>query len=365
MLTVPQQKFKSKMLEEIHQQPQVLERTLNSQLRSIAELRRRLKRPRLIVLVARGTSDNAAQFGRYLLEIVTGIPVSLAAPSIYTLYRSSLDLKDSLVVAISQSGESTDTNLVLEHARRRGAVTIGITNDASSTLARLAQHLILVRAGKERSVAATKTYTGQLLSFYLLAHALGGAIDLDDLRRLPRAVEEALTLEPEIASRAARYRFMDHAVVVGRGLNYSNTFEFALKLMETCYVVAERFSSADLLHGPIAMLDTAFPVFLFTPGGVTFPGLARIMTHLSRIKSEALIITDRSNRAALRAASKNGAAQVICIPQALGGKHSRPADLYTPIPYIVPAQLFAACLAEVKGLDPDRPRALSKVTHTL
>jgi glutamine---fructose-6-phosphate transaminase (isomerizing) len=150
------------MLEEIRQQPGALERTLRSELRTAEKLRRKLEqdRPRLIVLAARGTSDNAAQFGRYLLEITTGIPVSLAAPSIFTLYQATLELKDVLVVAISQSGESTDTNLVLQRAREKGARTIGITNEADSTLAKLAEHVFLVRAGREASVAATKTYTG-------------------------------------------------------------------------------------------------------------------------------------------------------------------------------------------------------------
>src|SRR5437762_2379320 len=187
---------------------------------------------------------------------------------------------------------------------------------------------MLVRAGKKRSVAATKTYTGQLLSFYLLADALGGAIDLDDLRRLPRAVEEALTLEPEIASRAARYRFMDHAVVVGRGLNYSNTFEFALKLMETCYVVAERFSSADLLHGPIAMVERAFPAFLFAPAGVTWPGMKQMLEKLTALKAETLVITDLSNREAIQQAPHS-----LVVPLKLARKPKKlPEEVFTPIP---------------------------------
>src|SRR6185312_8260959 len=283
---------------------------------------------------ARGTSDNAAQFGRYLLEITTGIPVSLAAPSVYTLYKAHVDLKDALVVAISQSGESTDTNLVLERAHEAGAMTIGITNEADSALAKMCDYAFLVRAGKERSVAATKTYTGQLFSLYMLAYALGATIKLADLAKLADFAGAALKLESEIRTRAERYRFMRQAVVVGRGLNYANSFEFALKLMETCYVVAERFSSADLLHGPIAMLES--------------------------IQVESLIITDRSNRE-VQAVEKN----VVTIPAGLVRKSAIPEELFTAIPYIIPGQMFAACLAEVKGLDPDKPRTLSKVTLTL
>jgi glucosamine--fructose-6-phosphate aminotransferase (isomerizing) len=200
----------SKMLDEIREQPSALERTLRGGLRAAKRLESAVKarRPKLIVLAARGTSDNAAQFGRYLLEITTGIPVSLAAPSILTLYGATVHLRDALVVAISQSGESTDTNMVLEHARDQGALTVGVTNEPRSTLARLAEHIFLVRAGRERSVAATKTYTGQLLMCYLLAHALGARIRLEDLRRLPEWTAAALTIEPQISERAERYRFM-------------------------------------------------------------------------------------------------------------------------------------------------------------
>ena len=345
----------SKMLEEIREQPARLERTLQAERKPIEQLRSifERERPRLIMLAARGTSDNAAQFGRYLLEITTGIPVSLAAPSIFTLYQSKLNFDGVLVIAISQSGESTDTNLVLERAREQGARTIGITNEASSAMARIAEHVFLVHAGREQSVAATKTYTGQLLMLYLIAHALGARIAMDDLARLPESAQAALGLEPEIARRAERYRFMDHAVVIGRGLNYSNAFEFALKLMETCYVIAERFSSADLLHGPIAMVEASFPAFLFAPAGVTWPGLRDMIAKLEQLKAETLIFTDPSNRDALQSN-----ARAVVLPVALD-------ELFTPIPYIIPAQLFAASLAEQKGLNPDHPRTISKVTQTL
>ncbi len=343
------------MLEEIRQQPAALEKTLRGELRRFERFKRTLqkRKPRLIVLCARGTSDNAAQFGRYLLEITSGIPVSLAAPSIYSLYNAELDLRDVLVVAISQSGESTDTNLVLQRARAKGALTIGITNEPRSTMARLAEQVFLVRAGREKSVAATKTYTGQVLMLYLLAWALGGAIRIDDLRRLPEWVNLGLALEPEIAQLSERYRFMDHAVVVGRGLNYATAFEFALKMMETCYVVAERFSSADFLHGPIALVEPNFPVFLFAPSGVTWPSIGEMIDKLSGLKAETVVITDRGNREA-----PGKATRTISLPRNLD-------EVFTPIPYIVPAQIFAASLAAQKGLDPDRPRTLSKVTQTL
>jgi glucosamine--fructose-6-phosphate aminotransferase (isomerizing) len=352
----------SKMLEEIREQPAALDRTLRMGLKAAARLAREVakKRPKLIVLAARGTSDNAAQFGRYLLEITTGIPVSLAAPSLFTLYDAKLHLKDALIVAISQSGESTDTNLVLERGREQGALTVGITNEPASSLAKLAEHLFFVRAGRERSVAATKTYTGQVMSLYLLAHALGARIRLEDLRRVPDWAAKAIELEQQITAQAERYRFMERAIVVGRGLNYANTFEFALKLMETCYVVAERFSSADFLHGPIAMVERSFPLFLFTPSGVTWEGMRDLLGRLAALKAETLIFTDASNPAAVESNPR-----AVVIPAKLSRRATKPQELYTPIPYIIPAQIFAATLAAWKGIDPDRPRTLSKVTRTL
>lgn len=343
------------MLEEIRQQPEALARTLAGERRRIEKFRSAMERrkPRLVVMAARGTSDNAAQFGRYLIEIATGIAVALAAPSIHSLYDARVNYKDSLVIGISQSGESTDTNIVLEHARKGGAVTVGITNEPRSALANLAEHVFLVRAGRERSVAATKTYTGQLMILYLIAYGLGAKIRAVDVEALPDLAASALTLEREVTALAERYRFMHHAVVVGRGLNYCNTFEFALKLMETSYVVAERFSAADFLHGPVAMVEPNFPVFLFAPSGPTWISMQEMLGKLRGLKAETVVITDRKNPAAAALAPR-----IISVPAKI-------AELYTPIPYIVPAQLFAAALAAEKNLDPDRPRTIGKVTQNL
>lgn len=353
----------SLMLTEIREQPDALDRTLRAELRGFESLRARFaaKPPRSVLLAARGTSDNAAQFGKYLIEITTGIPVGLAAPSVSTLYNSRLKLADCLVVGVSQSGESTDINVVLEHAKEQGAFTVGITNEASSALAALADHTVLVRAGRERSVAATKTYTGQLLSFYLLGWSLGAEFELADLKKLADRTAEALRLEKEIAQRAERYRFMDHAVVTGRGLNYANAFEWSLKLMETCYIVAERFSQADLLHGPIAMVEHSFPAFLLAPLGPTWPVMEPMIGRLASLGAETFVLTDASNTAAPK-----HAVRIPALLEYRSRKHPKfPADLYTSIPYIVPAQLFAAHLAAVKGLNPDAPRGLKKVTQTL
>ncbi len=343
----------SLMLAEIEQQPDALERTIKQESKKIARFAAHLQahRPRLIVLVARGSSDNAALFGRYLLEITTGIPVSLAAPAVHTLYQAKLDLRETLVIGISQSGEGTDINLTLKNAKRSGATTLAITNEAESSLAKLADETFLIRARREKSVAATKTYTGQLLMFHLLAEALSGVRKGEEVARIPELAAASFQLKPQLTTMVERYAYMNHCVVVGRGLNYANTYEFAIKLMETCYVVAERFSGADFLHGPIAMIDRSFPAFLFAPPGPTLKGQLELLAKLKEIGGETVVIS--SEAAAIKAATR-----AIKIPQ-------RSSELLSPIPYVIPAQLFAALLAEAKGLSPDQPRSLSKVTKTV
>lgn len=343
----------SLMLAEIEQQPAAIERTIKRELKKIERFASKLKanRPRLIVLVARGSSDNAALFGRYLLELSTGIPVSLAAPSVHTLYRAKLDLRETLVIGISQSGEGDDINFTLENARKCGAVTLAITNEADSTMAKLCDETFQIHAGRERSVAATKTFTGQLLIFHLLAHALGNHLPKTEIDRLPELAASSLTLREQVAGLVERYAFMNHCVVVGRGLNYANAYEFAIKMMETSYVVAERFSGADFLHGPIAMVDHDFPVFFFAPPGPTLKGMVELIQRANTLSTETLVIS--SEAPAIKAAKR-----AIKIPQRID-------EMLSPIPYIIPAQLFAALLAEAKGLSPDQPRSISKVTKTV
>jgi glucosamine--fructose-6-phosphate aminotransferase (isomerizing) len=341
------------MMKEIAEQPEALQRTLEAERAHAEEFKglAQARNFRLIVLVARGTSDNAAQFGRYLFELTTGIPVSLAAPSVHTLYHASLNLRDALVVGISQSGEGTDINRVLASARRQGAYTVGITNEARSTTTHVVEDVFLVRAGKQRSVAATKTYTGQLMVLYLLASALSPQITLGAISEIPHRVRETLELSSEVRELVERYRYMRQCVVVGRGINYANAFELALKLMETCYVVAERFSSADFLHGPIALIERDFPVLIFMPPGKTFRDLSRLADRLRKLRAETVVISSAGVR--LPASTR-----AIRVPGSL-------PEIYTPIPYIVPGQLFAAHLAAVKGLDPDKPRSLEIVTRTV
>jgi glucosamine--fructose-6-phosphate aminotransferase (isomerizing) len=339
------------MLDEIFEQPSVLEKTLAAESEKYKKLGARLKQKDidLVVIVARGSSDNAALFGRYLIEVTCGIPVSLAAPSVYTLYDAKIDLARALVVGVSQSGEGVDVNLVLEAAKRAGATTLGITNEAASTMASIVDVTMLIHAGRERSVAATKTYTGQMLHFYMLASALGGKDH--GVEKIPDFANLSLELKDKVADLVDRYVFMENCVVVGRGMNYGNSYELALKLMETCYVVAERFSSADFFHGPLAIVERRFPVVMFAPVGVTQKSSVELLHRLRELGADYLSITNDEQIAKL-------------APNSL--RLDTKIDEYlSPIPFIIPAQLFAALLSEAKGLDPDAPRSLEKVTRTL
>ncbi|MFQ5694357.1 MAG: SIS domain-containing protein, partial [Terriglobia bacterium] len=217
-------------------------------------------------------------------------------------------------------------------------------------MAGLVDEVLLSHAGSEGSVAATKTYTAQMLLVYELAWALGARFTGREIECLPTLAAKALRLGKEVQEAAQRYHAMKHCIVVGRGLNYANSYEFALKLMETCHVVAERFSAADLLHGPIALIERGFPVFVFLPQGVVRRALEKLVRRLIELEADVLLI------------SNPGRFPPACTGLLLPG---RIPELWTPIPYVIPAQLFAAFLAEAKGLDPDKPRHLSKVTRTV
>ena len=338
------------MMQEIQEQPDILEKTIQAECDKVKKLGTFLRNKDidLIVLAARGSSDNASLLGRYLLEITTGIPVSLCAPSVFTLYKAKLKLNRALVIGVSQSGEGADINQVLESAKSSGAFTLGITNEADSSMAEIVDETLLIHAGREKSVAATKTYTGQMLHFFLLASTL--ADEKIDYERIPNLAAEALKLKPEVEELVQRYVFMENCVVVGRGLNYGNSYELALKLMETCYVVAERFSSADFFHGPLAIVERRFPVIMFAPKGVSNKSNVDLLKQLKELHADSFSITNDGEISSLSSRS-------LQMPEM--------DEFLSPIPFIIPAQLFAALLAEAKGIDADAPRSLSKVTKTI
>ncbi len=340
--------------EEIFEQPAVLERLLKAQAESVREMARAIegRGVRSIFVAARGTSDNAALYGKYLWGSVNRLPVALAAPSLFTAYNAPPNLAGSLVVGISQSGQSPDIVSVVEEGRRQGALTLAITNDPDSPLAQEAELVLDLATGPERAVAATKTYTAQLLAIALLSAALAEDEKLfEALERLPDLVKEALALDATVESAAQRYRYMSQCVVLGRGYNYATAYEWALKLKEMTYVVAEPYSSADFQHGPVAIVSQGFPVLAVVPKGA---GLDDVMLLLSTLAGE--------HRAELLAISNDD--------DALALAHTAlrlPADLpewLSPLVSIVPAQLFCYHLTRAMGYDTEAPRRLAKVTRT-
>lgn len=343
----------SHMLREIHEQPDALEKTMRLEqgnVRSIVEAVRK-KNPAFVMFVARGSSDNAATYGKYLFEYLNGIPVVLSAPSIVTVYKRRLRLDKGLVIGISQSGEGTDINESMADARKAGAFTIGITNHGKSTLAKTTEAVITLRAGLEKGLAATKTYTAQLLSLMMLSGFLADDRKfLEALRAVPAQCARLLELESTISDLSERYRYMEHCVIIGRGFNYATVKEAALKLMETSYVVAQPFSTADFLHGPIALTGVGFPTFVCAAPGKMLTGITDLLKSLQDKSVETVVFS--SDRKALALASK---------PVSIA---ARVDETVSPIYYIVPFQFLAHYLALAKGIDPDNPRFLKKVTKT-
>ena len=338
---------------EIREQPEVLARLLDVERPAVMQLARdlRRRRPAAVFLAARGTSDNAALYGHYLFETVLGIPSGLVSPSVVTIYQKTPRLRGMLVLGLSQSGRSADIVQYLEAARAAGARTVAITNDERSPLARAAHDTLLLHAGMERSVAATKTYTAQLTLLSLLVAAMAGDHQLlDDHYMLPNWVDRALTVEDSVRP-LSRWLSGEHCLVTARGYNFATAREAALKLKETAQIAAEALSSADLLHGPIAVVGPRFPVILIAPPGATRRHLAGVARRLAAQGARTLVI---SSGRSLDAVARS-------VLRAPGGA----TEILTPHVYIVPLQLLAYHLALARGFDPDRPRGLRKVTRSL
>lgn len=306
---------------------------------------------RFVLYAARGTSDNAAVYGKYLTTIAAGLPCGLAVPSAATLYHKSIDLRDCLVIGISQSGETPDVAEYVARARAAGAFTLAITNDRDSTLAGVAHRVLATGAGEERAVAATKTYTSQLAALALFWSAWTSDSDMGAALRtqIPAAMEAALTLEEATADIAVRLSHAERLLVTGRGYNFSTALETALKVEETCYLPAMPFSAADLRHGPIAVVEPRYPVLVFALTGATYTGMRELHDDLRSRGAQTFVVTDSDDKFA-------GAAAVLRVPVV-------PEPL-SPLVAVVPGQLFALRLALARGLDPDRPRGLNKVTRT-
>jgi glucosamine--fructose-6-phosphate aminotransferase (isomerizing) len=339
---------------EIREQPEALTRLLKEGRARAAEIAARIREraPRFVVIAARGSSDNAARYAQYLFGAHNRLPVSLATPSLFTAYEAGPSLAGALVLGVSQSGRSPDIVSVLEAGRRDGSLTVAITNDPASPLAQAADHVLPLFAGPERAVAATKTYTASLAALALLSAALERDEDrLGELARAPGQVSAAIEANGALDERVQRYRYAEHFVVVGRGFNYSTAFEVALKLKETSYLVAEPYSPADLLHGPVAMIDRGFPALVIAPSGRVLADLTAFVGTLEQRHAEVVAISDD---ASVLSRARVGLRLPSAVPEWL-----------SPLVCVVPGQLFAVALARARGLDPDQPRGLTKITETL
>lgn len=339
------------MTAEIAQQAAVWRRIADAIDNDIARAAASAKKycPRFVLLTARGTSDHAALYAKYLIEIRLGLPCGLVSPSTMTAYSSKPELKDVLMLSISQSGGSPDLVRSLEVARSSGALTIAVTNKDDSPLALAAHEHVDVLAGPERAVAATKSYTAELLTLHLLLSAVS---DLGDapIDRLCDAGEQLINNDAEVELLAQRYRFASRFVTTARGYSYATARESALKLMETCYVSAQAFSGADLLHGPLAMIDQHVPVLMTASAGIGGAAMRQVTARLAGRHADVFCV---GNTEAV-AAAKSG----IVLPPGI------PEEL-SPLLEIIPFQQLALHTALARGEDPDAPRGLSKVTETL
>ncbi len=341
--------------EEIFEQPAVLGGLLGTRETTVREIAGAVRRAgvRSIFVAARGTSDNAALYGKYLWGVMNRLPVALATPSLFTIYRAPPRLTGALVIGISQSGQSPDIVGVVAEGRRQGALTLAITNDPGSPLAQEAELVLDTLAGPEKAVAATKTYTAQLLAIALLAVALAGdkKRHCDALERLPQLVEDTLALDRVIENAAQRYRYMSQCVVLGRGYNYATAYEWSLKLKELTYVVAEPYSSADFQHGPVAIVSHGFPILAVIPGGEVFDHVMSLLATLAgKHGAELLVVSNRQ-------AALDLAHTPLRLPDDL-------PEWLSPLVSIVPAQLFCYHLTRAMGHDTEAPRGLAKVTET-
>lgn len=342
----------SVLLNEIFEQPAVIQRLLDKEKSNVIKIAETLQQSfEYILIAARGSSDNAARYAQYLFGTHNRFPVALATPSLFTIYQNPPRLNGALVIGISQSGQSPDIVQVLIEGKKQNRPTIAITNDFESPLAKAADYVIGLQVGSENATAATKTYTASLAALALLSAGFqDGQAQVNSISELPEKMAATLAGIGDQLNRIERYRYMEHCAVIGRGFNYATAFEIALKVKELTGVVAEPYSSADFRHGPIAMVKEGFPVLVIAPTGEVSSDVKELINELDRRKSELLIISDDENlikQAHLSLPIPGG------IPEWL-----------SPLVAILPGQLFANSLARAKGLDPDQPAGIQKITET-
>lgn len=337
---------------EMAEQPEVLRRILAEGAQPIRETAEEIaaRNPRFVLLTARGTSDNAALYAKYLLEVLLGKPCGLTSMSTTTAYEAKADLTDCLVITVSQSGGSPDLVASTSAAREAGAITLAVTNNADSPLAAVSEFHIDVLAGPEKALPATKTYTAELLALYLFVEGMRGGNGPETAKALPELAESVLARQSEVKALAGRYRFADRMVITSRGYGYPTAKEAALKLMETSYIPALSYSGADLLHGPLAMVDNISPVIAVVTDGRGGTALQPVLDRLLDRGADLVVVGPQRQ---VEAASAGFVLPTEGVVEEL-----------QPILEILPLQMLAYEVTIARGQDPDAPRALAKVTET-
>ncbi len=342
---------------EIGEQPNCLARLLETERVNVERIAAEVRRcaPAFVVTAARGSSDNAARYAKYLFGAHNRLVVSLGAPSLITLYGAPPSLRKALMIGISQSGQSPDIVALLAEGRRQGALTIAVTNNPASPLAAAAEHVIDLHAGAEQAIVATKSYTCQLLALAMLSAAIEGSpARWRDLEGIADAAATTLALNParQFAKAVAPLAEAHRMVTIGRGFNFATAFEIALKVKETARVMADPYATPDLFHGPMAMVEPGFPAVVIAPSGAALADMTPALDALSERGAEIIAISDDDGLLA-----RPG----IHVPLPLA---PHVPEWLSPITAVLPGQLWALALAQARGLDPDQPRGLSKVTRT-
>ena len=339
------------MLSELREGPEIVERLLDQAVDQVDSVARavRSRAVDLAVIAARGTSDHAAIYAQYILGARNGLLVAPAAPSLVSLYGAPPQVRNAVVLGISQSGRSPDVVSVLAESRRQGALTVAITNEPGSELAGAAEYLIELEAGEERAVAATKTYIAEIAVVAMLSAALSGdERSREELRAIPAALRTVLETEAVVAPLAEAWARESRCAVLARGFHYATAREWALKLKELAYVLADPYSAADFQHGPIALVGEGFPILAVATDGPALEGMTELLERLRDARARLLILSDQPEMSAI--------GPTVPLP--------RVPEWLSPLVAIVPAQLFAYHLARARGLDTENPRNITKVTLT-
>ena len=337
---------------ELQEQPAALARLIERQsdrARRVAQIFAR-EDVQYVLIASRGSSSNVARYAQYLLGRAHRVPVMFATPSLYTIYEQPPRLDGAAVIGISQSGASPDVSSVLAEARRQGRPTVALTNAPDSPLARNADAVLPLEAGEERAVAATKTYINSLGAVAMLFAAADGPVAEGELARMPERLADQIALSLETAPPLDEYAGSVGATVVARGVNYGTAFEIALKIRELSGLVVEAYSPADLMHGPIAAIRPGWPVIVVAPTGPARPSVEDLVLPLRERGARIVAVSD------VAAVLRRAQTRLPLVP--------RVPEWLSPLTAVVPGQLTALRLAQLRGLDLDRPVGLNKVTLT-